>query len=538
MAVPGGGGRRLGRVLLGLVVVASGVTGLGGLLGTTGGSAGASTGDPPSNIYPDPPFFEDCSSSAYDNSNLCANQTVQAIDNARAQENVGPMTLPSDWYQLTPTEQLYVATNLERTARGLPALSAMSTQLDQAANDAASKAEDGYIPSGFTAGTWSSNWAGGAGNALEDVYFWMYYDGQGSNNVNCTSAGQSGCWIHRHNILIALQCQPCMMGTGYSPTGWQGGTSWVETLADTSGSPPVDFTWGQVEPSLPPSEWGSGSTSSPAPAASSNNATPPSSSAPAPSGPGHRMVEANGGVFDFGGDRYYGSVPGLGIDVQNIVGMATTRDSSGYWLVGSDGGIFAFGDAGYFGSVPGTGARVNDIVGMATTPDGNGYWMVGSDGGIFAFGDARYFGSVPGLGRQDGNIVGIAPVPGGGGYWLIGRYGEIWSFGSAQFLGSPEYSNIPVSNIVAMVAAPGGGYWLVGSDGGIFGFGGARYLGSVPGAGVSVNDIVAIAPTLDGGGYWIYGADGGVFCFGDAQYFGSVPGLGIQVHDIRSGTST
>jgi hypothetical protein len=52
--------------------------------------------------------------------------------------------------------------------------------------------------------------------------------------------------------------------------------------------------------------------------------------------------------------------------------------------VASDGGIFNYGDARFFGSTGGT-PLTKPIVGMASTPDGGGYWLVGSDGGIFAF---------------------------------------------------------------------------------------------------------------------------------------------------------
>jgi hypothetical protein len=78
-------------------------------------------------------------------------------------------------------------------------------------------------------------------------------------------------------------------------------------------------------------------------------------------------------------------------------------------LVGSDGGIFAFGSASYEGSLPGDGVHVKNIVGIAPAPSGNGYWLVGSDGGIFAFGSASYEGSLPGDGVHVKNIVGIAP---------------------------------------------------------------------------------------------------------------------------------
>ncbi len=72
-----------------------------------------------------------------------------------------------------------------------------------------------------------------------------------------------------------------------------------------------------------------------------------------------------------------------------VVGIAPAPDGGGYWLVGADGGIFNFGDARFYGSTGGIGLNA-PIVGMAATPDGGGYWLVGADGGIFASGDAPY----------------------------------------------------------------------------------------------------------------------------------------------------
>jgi hypothetical protein len=48
-----------------------------------------------------------------------------------------------------------------------------------------------------------------------------------------------------------------------------------------------------------------------------------------------------------------------------IVAITATSDNGGYWLVGSDGGIFSFGDAPYDGSVPAMGISINDVIGAA-----------------------------------------------------------------------------------------------------------------------------------------------------------------------------
>jgi hypothetical protein len=206
--------------------------------------------EPPANIAPSPNFLNSCSGSGYDDSAGCVSTVLAAIANARASEGLPAMTLPGNWDQLSPAEQLYVATNLERTVRGLPALGAMASALDQSAAEGAAQDTDPSPPQGFPASQWGANWAGAVGNPLEAVYFWMYDDGPGSSNIDCTAAGQSGCWGHRQNVLLELSCQTCVMGTGFEPTAYQGDPSWGELLVDSAGQPAVDFTWAEEQPYL------------------------------------------------------------------------------------------------------------------------------------------------------------------------------------------------------------------------------------------------------------------------------------------------
>jgi hypothetical protein len=49
------------------------------------------------------------------------------------------------------------------------------------------------------------------------------------------------------------------------------------------------------------------------------------------------------------------------------VGIVVTPDSQGYNLIGSDGGVFSFGDAENLGSLPGLGIHVNNVVGAVPT---------------------------------------------------------------------------------------------------------------------------------------------------------------------------
>ncbi|HEY7947055.1 MAG TPA: choice-of-anchor D domain-containing protein [Acidimicrobiales bacterium] len=254
---------------------------------------------------------------------------------------------------------------------------------------------------------------------------------------------------------------------------------------------------------------------------------------------GYWMVGSDGGVFAFGGAGFEGSLPGMGVHVNDIVAVVPTADGGGYWMVGSDGGVFAFGDAAFVGSLPGIGVHVHNIVGAVPTADGAGYWMVGSDGGVFAFGDAGYAGSLPGLGVHVADVKAVVPTADGGGYWMVGSDGGVFAFGDAGFAGSLPGLGAHVNNIVAAVpTADGGGYWMVGSDGGVFAFGDASFLGSLPGLGAQVDDIRGVVSTADGGGYWMVGSDGGVFSFGDAGFVGSLPALDLRVNDIVGITPT
>jgi hypothetical protein len=49
------------------------------------------------------------------------------------------------------------------------------------------------------------------------------------------------------------------------------------------------------------------------------------------------------------------------------VGIVVSPDSHGYNLIGSDGGIFSFGDAVNKGSLPGLDVQVSNIVGAVPT---------------------------------------------------------------------------------------------------------------------------------------------------------------------------
>ena len=94
-----------------------------------------------------------CSQSALDDTAECIYSALLNINYARSLEGVGPMILPSDYAGLAPAQQLFVVFNLERTGRGLPAL----TELDASAdNDALSGALGSTDPAALGSSTFQA----------------------------------------------------------------------------------------------------------------------------------------------------------------------------------------------------------------------------------------------------------------------------------------------------------------------------------------------------------------------------------------------
>ncbi len=234
--------------------------------------------------------------------------------------------------------------------------------------------------------------------------------------------------------------------------------------------------------------------------------------------PAYYLVASDGGIFDFGGAPFFGSMGGTPLN-RPVVGMDVTRDGGGYWEVASDGGVFSFGDAAFHGST-GNISLNQPIVGMAAAA-GGGYWLVASDGGIFSFG-APFLGSMGAI-PLNRPIVGMAATPDGNGYWLVASDGGVFSFGDAAFHGST--GNIVLNKpIVGMTSTPSGnGYTMVASDGGIFTFGDATFEGSLGGTPLA-RPVVAMANSPNGGGYWFSDTNGAVTSEGPkANYWGSAP---------------
>jgi len=249
-------------------------------------------------------------------------------------------------------------------------------------------------------------------------------------------------------------------------------------------------------------------------------ATPTASLAPPLHSYGYRMVAGDGGVFDFNGARFYGSMGGAHLN-RPEVGLADAPGDLGYWEVAGDGGIFAFGDAPFHGSMG--GLRLNaPVVGMVASADGNGYLLFAGDGGIFAFGDAGFHGSLGDL-RLTSPVVGVAGTPDGGGYWILQRDGTVSVFGDATIPTFVSPTNNFGSAAMSIASTPdGGGYWVYTTDGEAHASGDASTWTSAGGS-VGVWSIGGVS-TPDGLGYWTANVVGAVQAYGDASDAGSMAG--------------
>ena len=170
--------------------------------------------NPATSLTPSATFRSNCYGTT--SSSACNSAALADIDQARAGEGLAPMVLPADFASLSMQAQLVDVANSERSARGLPTM-ADNNQLDALA---AAGAQGGSDPTGPPGYSWGSNISWGYPTALAADFAWMYDDGPGGTNADCTAANSSGCWGHRDNILSPSSGQ--MGAASYDNNGvWQ-----------------------------------------------------------------------------------------------------------------------------------------------------------------------------------------------------------------------------------------------------------------------------------------------------------------------------
>jgi hypothetical protein len=171
-------------------------------------------------------------------SSTFASAGLAGIDACRALENVGPLKLPRNWKSLTTVERGFVLIELERVNRGLAPIVGLSPALNELAASGASSASDPSFPAGgFTGG--GAIWAQ-TPSLLAADQVWMYDDGVGGDNADCTAAGDRGCWGHRDIILWAPH-GTLVAGGGYSGGGAAGSYAYVVLSGYSTAN--LTFTW-------------------------------------------------------------------------------------------------------------------------------------------------------------------------------------------------------------------------------------------------------------------------------------------------------
>jgi hypothetical protein len=209
--------------------------------------------DPSTNTQPSQRFVNACSAMRTSTAanKRCDKAALKDFDKVRKKEGLGPMTLPHDFASLSVPSQLLAISDIERVDRGRRAVKGRSKALDRLAQQGANHDEDPPFPNPFTGNSGGANWADAGNSALLDDFYWMYDDGLGSFNGDCTQSNQSGCWGHRHDILNAYDARVVMGAAVAYNTQW--GTSMTEEFigGDSNDKVNVAPSWHTIAATFP-----------------------------------------------------------------------------------------------------------------------------------------------------------------------------------------------------------------------------------------------------------------------------------------------
>ena len=467
--------------------------------------------NPPKNLPPIPNFFSSCAGGVLDDSTACNSKALQAIDQARGTEPLGKLSFSlARFLKLSVVDQLFTIADLERVSRGEAPMVALTSQLDAVAKIGANGNVDPdftgqKLSGGAQVYAWGANWAGGTESALGSDDSWMYDDGPGGFNEDCTKTNASGCWGHRDNILglwandlAARDCpaseRQLMMGAAHATPASGFGPSFTQIFVAACGVRPPDevYTWARAQVAIgvrprAPTEVGIASSAD---------------------GKGYFEVSSAGEVSAFGDARRAGGLSAKALPAP-IVAIATSNVKGGYWLVGSNGAVYPFGHAPSYGDLR-SQHLAQPVVGIAVDHATGGYWLVAANGAVFSF-HARYHGGATRR-KLPQPIVAIVADPAAAGYWLIGADGSVYPFGSAKNRGSEEGRHLAAPIVAAAATRDGLGYWLAAGNGAVYRFGDAVYKGDEAGRHLPA-PVTAMAATPASTGYWLLGASGVVYRF-------------------------
>lgn len=178
----------------------------------------------------------------------CLNASVEFLNRARAGLGQGAYQLPANFDSLTAQIQQFVLTNLDRIQYGLPPITGITAGLSQDAMGGIVNDTDPH-PTNPNFNYWTANWAGGFANVVLAYEAWMYDDGPGSGNLDCSSRSAAGCWGHRHDVLWSFGgTRALAMGSaaGRDSRGTSGYAMVLGGGDAGSYQPDYTYTWSQA----------------------------------------------------------------------------------------------------------------------------------------------------------------------------------------------------------------------------------------------------------------------------------------------------
>ena len=167
-----------------------------------------------------------------------------ALLSANHREGKPRFTLPRNFSHLSGSEQLFVLTNLERVVHGLWPLYGISPKLNRFALKGVYRGADPQLQASSSL-AWGSNWYSGVG-AIQATFSWMYDDGYGSQNIDCSRPGATGCWGHRANILGSWGPYGLFGGAVVRSKTKKSGTAEVFQMNLSPKTAAVTYTWAQA----------------------------------------------------------------------------------------------------------------------------------------------------------------------------------------------------------------------------------------------------------------------------------------------------
>jgi len=223
------GARALSTLLRAGVALVAGIGSTLVILSAAPAPAGASGIVPPADpsVSVPPQVMPDCSYVG-DTTAGCIDSVLHNINYARSLEGLGPLVLPTDYATDPVYKQQLILTDEERSDRGfLPSqlFGGLDDALNTVAQAGAAGSTDPVPPPTYLYTSAGSIFAQDY-TPLGADFAWMYDDGYGGTNLDCTSPGP-GCWGHRDNILgpwtttgtTPVTTQTAMMGVGNTSTG-------------------------------------------------------------------------------------------------------------------------------------------------------------------------------------------------------------------------------------------------------------------------------------------------------------------------------